>query len=85
MTLSVTFTTEIESALRQRAAAVGKDVDTLVREIVTEEVIASEAPEPTEESHPDFMHRLDAMIQRHGIRNGKFDDSRDSIYSGRGE
>lgn len=85
MTLSVTFPTEIESVLRQRAAAMGKDVDTLVREIVTEEVIASEVPEPTEESHRDFMHRLDSMIERHGIRNGRFDDSRESIYSGRGE
>jgi hypothetical protein len=85
MSLSVTFPAELESVLRQRAAAMGKDVDTLVREIVAEEVTATEATDPRTESHLDFMQRLDAMIQRHGIRNGKFDDSRESIYSGRGE
>jgi hypothetical protein len=85
LSLSVSFPTEIESVLRQRAAALGKDVDTFVREIVIEEVADMPAIENCAVSHTEFMERLDAMIQRHGIRNGNFDDSRESIYSGRGE
>lgn len=85
MSLSVTFPTELESVLRQRAAAVGKDVDTFVREIVLEEVADGPETEKRKISHTEFMTKLDAMIQRHGIRNGNFDDSRESIYSGRGE
>jgi hypothetical protein len=85
MNLSITFPTEIESILRQRATALGKDIDALVREIVIEEVAEAPADGSRQESHTEFMQKLDAMIQRHGIRNGKFDDSRESIYSGRGE
>src|ERR1700722_434709 len=85
MSLSVTFPTEIESTLRQRAAALGKDVETLVRDIVTEEVAESPDAIRRRIPHSEFMSRLDAMIHRHGIRNGRFDDSRVSIYSGRGE
>lgn len=85
MSLSITFPTEVESILRQRAAALGKDVNAYVREIVLDEVAEVPANETDKASHSAFMAKLDAMIQRHGIRNGKFDDSRESIYSGRGE
>jgi hypothetical protein len=83
--LDTSFPSEIELVLRQRAAALGKDVDTFVREIIIEEVADIPAIEECAVSHAEFMARLDAMIERHGIRNGNFDDSRESIYSGRGK
>jgi plasmid stability protein len=85
MSLSVTFPTELESALRQRAAAVGKDVDTFVREIVIDEVSEVPASSRRKRSREEFVSRLREIIESHGIKNGKFDDSRESIYSGRGE
>ena len=75
----------VESALRQRAAAAGKDVETFVREIVVEEVAEEPHSSRRSHSHAEFMTRLKEIIQRHGIMHGKFDDSRESIYAGRGE
>jgi len=85
MSLNVSFPIEIESALRQRAAAVGKDVETFVREIVVEEMAEELHSSPRSHSHAEFMSRLRDIIERHGITQGKFDDSRESIYAGRGE
>ncbi len=85
MSLSVSFPAEVEAVLRQRASALGIDVNTFVREIVFEEVATIPTNRKRQESHIEFMARLDAMIQRHGIRCGNFDDSRESIYAGRGE
>jgi plasmid stability protein len=36
MTIHVTFSPETEARLRERAAAAGKDVETLVREVIEE-------------------------------------------------
>ena len=83
MSLNVSFPIEIESALRQLAAAAGKDVETFVREIVVEEVAEELSSSPRSNSHAEFMARLKKIIQRHGIKHGKFDDSRESIYAGR--
>ena len=85
MSLSISFPTEIESALRQRAAAAGKDVETFVREIVVEEVDEKPDSLPHLNSHREFMTRLKDIIKRHGIMHGKFEDDRESIYSGRHE
>ena len=85
MSLSVSFPAEIESTLRQHAAAIGKDVETFVRELVVEEVAEATESPVRRRSHAEFKEKLDAMIQSHGIRNGQFDDSRESIYAGRGE
>src|SRR4051812_42865946 len=85
MNLSVSFPADLESALRERAAAAGKDVETFVRQLVIDEVNEEPAATRRTRSHEEFVSRLREMIQRHGIRNGKFDDSRESIYAGRGE
>lgn len=85
MSLRVSFPAEIEAVLRERASALGKDVNTFVREIVSEEVAPIPLDHKRPESHVEFMAKLDAMIRRHGIRSGGFDDSRESIYAGRGE
>lgn len=85
MCLNVSFPREIENILRIRAAAAGKDVETFVQEIVTSEMADERLPNPNARSHQTFVTELRAMIERHGIKNGKIDDSRESIYAGRGE
>jgi hypothetical protein len=64
MSLSVSFPIEIESALRQRAAAVGKHVEPFVREIVVEEVADEPSSSPRSHSHGEFMTRLKGISNR---------------------
>jgi hypothetical protein len=85
MNLSITFPPDIEETLLRRAAADGKDVETIVKEFVRER-LADESPlPPTTASHAEFMAKLHALIDLHPMSNGSVDDSRESIYSGRGE
>jgi hypothetical protein len=88
MQLNISLPAEIETALRRRAAAAGQDVDTFVARVVTDELtdeIESAVTRPKYRSHEEFKAKLDEIIQRHNVRNGNFDDSRESIYAGRGE
>jgi plasmid stability protein len=85
MTVSINFPAEIEAALLRRAAAAGKDVETFVKEAVRDR-LAEESPPTTKlASHAEFMAKLHEIINLHPISNGAVDDSRDSIYAGRGE
>lgn len=88
MTITVSLPREIEFVLRQQAEAAGQDIETFVRHIVTESVSFNSenqaAPsQPT--SREEFTSRLRAIIRGHGICCGGFDDSRETIYAGRGE
>ena len=86
MNVNINFPTEIENALRHTAAASGKDVETVVREIVAERFFEEPAlPLKRKISHDEFMARVRGIIARHGISTGNMDDSRESIYEGRGE
>ncbi len=85
MNVSINFSAEIETALLRRAAAAGMDVETFVKEFVTER-LAEEIPPPAKvASHAEFMGRLHKVIDLHPMSNGSMDDSRESIYTGRGE
>ncbi len=85
MNISVNFPAEIEQALIRRAAAAGQDVATFVKEAVAER-LAEEAPPPAKSaSHTEFMAKLREIIDLHPMSNGGVDDSRESIYAGRGE
>jgi hypothetical protein len=85
MTVSITFPAEIETTLLRRAAAAGTDVETIVKEFVTER-LAEENPQPARAtSHAEFMAKLHGIIDLHPVSNGSVDDSRESIYAGRGE
>ena len=85
MTVSINFPAEIESTLRRRAAAVGKDVETIVKEFVTERLADESPPQAKVTSHDEFMAKLQRFIDLHPVTNGSMDDSRESIYAGRGE
>ena len=85
MNLMVNIPANFELALRQKAAAAGKEVEAFVRELVIEDVIEEPVATQRKTSSEDFVAKLRDMIERHGISNGSFDDSRESIYAGRGE
>lgn len=83
MSITIKFTPEVEEALARRAEATGKDVETVVQELVTERLAAeSSRPKMTPD---EFRARLQKMIDRRPGVSTFVDDSRESIYSGRGE
>lgn len=85
MNVSINFPAEIETALLRRAAAAGQDVAAFVKDVITER-LADEALTPVRStSHDEFVARLHDIIDLHPVSNGRVDDSRESIYTGRGE
>lgn len=84
MTLNIELTGAVEHALFAQAAAQGQDVTSFVREFLTEQFAPVESAPPSVGAE-DFAARLQETIRRHGVRCGQFDDSRESIYAGRGE
>jgi len=86
MNVSINFPAEIETRLLRRAAVAGKDVETIVTEFVAE-CLAHESAPPAKvaTSHAEFMAKIRAIIDLHPPWNGSVDDSRESIYAGRGE
>ena len=83
MNVSIHFPAEIETILRRHAAAAGKDIETFVQEVVAERLAEESSHEAL--SHDEFMLRLRQVVSMHPKSNGTLDDSRDSIYAGRGE
>lgn len=89
MTLHLELPAEVEGALRAQAAAVGKDVASFVAEVVADRLAepGDEARNPPRHgrSTQPFAERLQAWVDLHPRSAGTVDDSRESIYSGRGE
>ncbi len=86
MNVSIHFPAEVENTLRRRAAAAGQDIETFVRMVITETLAADESsPARRAGSHAEFMAKLQAISERHPGSQGHMDDSRESIYAGRGE
>ena len=87
MTLHIDLPPETERRLRERAAAIGKDVAALVVEAVEERLTAT--PDPTHPAHamsPDeWRARLHDWINRFPQVNHAVDDSRETLYEGRDE
>lgn len=86
MNIELNLPAEYEQALQQRAAAQGRDVNTYVKEIVTESLADEvEIRQKRAARRGTFAERLDAWIARHPVLDRPVDDSRESIYEGRGE
>lgn len=85
MNVSISFPAEIESTLRHRAAAAGQDVATFVKEVVAEHLAEEEECFPPQPQQEDFAEWLSAWIKLHPVLDHAIDDSRESIYEGRGE
>ena len=84
MTLTLSFPPEVEARLRERAASAGKDVESIVREAV-EEKLAATPTQPQRRTHEQWIAELRAWAASHKPVNHFVDDSRESIYAGRGE
>lgn len=86
MTLNITFPTEIENAIRARAAAAGIDIESFVTSVVYEEVAEDVQPKRPRKISPDERaRRAEAWVKLHPALDHAVDDSRESIYAGRGE
>ena len=92
MTVTLTLLPETEAKLRERAAASGKDVSTLVREAVEEKLSAVDAgisatDMPYMRWLAEFGAWMDAVAKRASMYPPGYvaNDSRETIYEGRGE
>ena len=85
MNIQVDFPADIEQTLQQLALASGVDVATIVRTVVTEKLEEELKPAESESTHESFKSRLQAIVDLHPASTGHVDDSRESIYAGRGE
>ena len=87
MTLNVDLSPAMERALRLRAAENGEDVESFARRMLMDQLVETElaitlVPARSKE---DFMARLQEVIDMHPTVTTFVDDSRESIYAGRGE
>ncbi len=85
MNVNIVIPDQVEALLRRKAAAYGQDLSEYLQKVVFEEAEVDLPTPPSGESTEDFMSRLQAMVQRHAVRCGHVDDSRESIYAGCGE
>ena len=85
MTVTIELSPEIELALRQRAVASGEDLETYLQQLVANSLIEESEVKLPRRSSAGFEQRLDAWIALHPQLDHPIDDSRESIYEGRGE
>lgn len=89
MTIHINLPPETEAELRERAAAVGKDLASFVREAVEEKLAEpGEGAEGTGRASltaDQWIAELRAWAASHRRLNHFVDDSRESIYAGRCE
>jgi hypothetical protein len=85
MTLQLSLPAELEDQLRRRAAEQGVNIEKFVEEAVIDRLDAAPEPVPGKRSHEELLRALDDIIALHPRISGHVDDSRESIYAGRGE
>ena len=83
MTIRLDLSPETEAKLREQARASGKDVEGFVREAVEQKLASAPAASLTPEQRLQLFRE---WVASHPKRPGvHMDDSRESIYAGRGE
>lgn len=85
MTLELRIPPETEAKLRECAAASGQDVEAFVLEALADKLAEIEPPKAPRPDHTEWSQKLRVCIDLHPATNHFTDDSRESIYSGRGE
>jgi hypothetical protein len=87
--LNIPLSAENEAKLRQRAAVAGKDVAEYVLQIVEEDLAITEVALPASPASPlkedPWLDEFHAWVASHPRLDYVADDSRESIYAGRGE
>ena len=72
--------------MRERAAASGQDVAAFVLQAVCEKLAEPESqPSSHAQNDKDWREKFRAIIELHPVVTHFVDDSRESIYAGRGE
>jgi hypothetical protein len=85
MTFDLNLSREAETRLRELAAAAGQDLQAFVLQTLNERLSEYE-PQPTVvRTNEEWTARLRSCIQLHPLVTHLVDDSRESIYAGRGE
>lgn len=84
MVLNLDLSPDLEARLTQRATATGRSVDAVAIEALRDALSADTNVNP-ERDREAWRSRLEAIIDRHPAVDHFVDDSRDSIYEGRGE
>lgn len=85
MNVCINFPSEIETVLLRRAAAAGQDVESFIRKVVTDSLAEPEIAVRLKKQPAEFRKRLESWIALHPQLDHAIDDSRESIYAGRGE
>lgn len=87
MTLQIKLTPEIEARLREQAAAAGKDIAEVAREVLREGLCLDAEPDdgPTKLSREQRLATWRDFVADAKPLGYIVDDSRESIYEGRGE
>lgn len=85
MTVTIELSSEIEAVLRQRAAAIGENLETYLQQLVATSLVEESEVLPPRRSAAELEKRLDAWIASLPQTDHPIDDSRESIYEGRGE
>jgi hypothetical protein len=85
MTLELRLLPNVEAQLLERAAAAGQDVEQFVQDAVIQKLANVETIASSPPNGQDWANRLKACIDLHPVVNHFVDDSRESIYAGRGE
>jgi plasmid stability protein len=85
MTITVSVPQDVGQKLRARATETGKDVETLIREALEQQLANSSPTLPADAPYERWKLAFDAWIKSHPAVENVVDDSRESIYAGRDE
>ncbi len=73
-----------EAVLRQHAIAAGKDVESFAIQVLQQQLGDNEQTKHTERDHDEWVAALKVWSNSHPRRTQIVDDSRETIYEGRG-
>jgi len=86
MTLNLDLSPEVEAQIRKLAASRGQNVEAVVLQAVTEKLAEADTlSPPVSPNNDEWRKKLQALIDLHPVVTHFVDDSRESIYAGRGE
>ncbi|MFK7819475.1 MAG: hypothetical protein AB8G99_12205 [Planctomycetaceae bacterium] len=85
MDLTIRLPEGTEELLRQQASAAGKDVESFAKELIESRLGALRTQNGSRSDDESFESRLNTIADMMPVLDNFIDDSRGSIYEGRGE
>lgn len=86
MNLNLNLPKDVETRLIQSAAASGKDVESYLKQLITEQMTEPDLERTDDITLPSpelFAERQAAWVKLHPVLDHAIDDSRKSFYKGR--